>query len=62
MHATACHRADELPPADIVPRHEGGSQILEQLVNAFRRRPDGQDRVSIDTLEKTAKKTAEKLQ
>ena len=37
IHATACHRADELPPADIVPRHQRGSQILEQLVNAFRR-------------------------
>ena len=62
IHATACHRADELPPADIVPRHEGGSQILEQLMNAFRRRPDGQDGAGVDTLEKTAEKTAENPQ
>jgi oligopeptide/dipeptide ABC transporter ATP-binding protein len=54
VHAAACHRADELPPADIVPRHEGGSQILERLVNAFRHRPDGQDGAGVDTIEKTA--------
>jgi oligopeptide/dipeptide ABC transporter ATP-binding protein len=36
-HATACHRADELPPAaNIVPRHGGLSPALERLVNAFR--------------------------
>jgi len=37
-HATACHRADELPPAaNIVPHQRGRPQVLQQLVNAFRR-------------------------
>jgi oligopeptide/dipeptide ABC transporter ATP-binding protein len=37
-HATACHRADELPPAaNILPRQGAPPQVLEQLMNAFRR-------------------------
>ncbi len=36
-HATACHRADELPPADIGLRQAGRSASLERLVNAFQR-------------------------
>ena len=36
-HATACHRADELPPAaNLVPRHSGLSPALGRLVAAFR--------------------------
>ncbi|MCC7347496.1 MAG: ATP-binding cassette domain-containing protein [Variibacter sp.] len=42
-HATACHRVRELPPAaDLIPREARFSPQLEQLVNAFRRRPGGQ--------------------
>ena len=36
-HATACHRADELPPANIGLRQVSRSESLERLVNAFRR-------------------------
>jgi oligopeptide/dipeptide ABC transporter ATP-binding protein len=37
LHATACHRADELPPAaNIVPGHGSLPRALERLVNAFR--------------------------
>ena len=36
-HATACHRADELPPADIGLRQATRSATLERLVNAFQR-------------------------
>jgi oligopeptide/dipeptide ABC transporter ATP-binding protein len=36
-HATACHRADELPPADIGLRQAARSASLERLVNAFQR-------------------------
>src|SRR5262245_58486375 len=36
-HTTACHRADELPPAaSIIPRQRGRPRLLEQLVDAFR--------------------------
>jgi oligopeptide/dipeptide ABC transporter ATP-binding protein len=36
-HATACHRADELPPANIGLSGTNRSASLERLVNAFRR-------------------------
>jgi len=36
-HATACHRADELPPAHLGVTEATRSQSLERLVNAFRR-------------------------
>ena len=37
-HLTACHRSDELPPADaIVPSDEAFSPALERLVAAFGR-------------------------
>jgi peptide/nickel transport system ATP-binding protein/oligopeptide transport system ATP-binding protein len=36
-HATACHRADELPPARLGVSEGTRSQSLERLVNAFRR-------------------------
>jgi peptide/nickel transport system ATP-binding protein/oligopeptide transport system ATP-binding protein len=36
-HATACHRADELPPANIGLSEASRSASLERLVNAFRR-------------------------
>jgi oligopeptide/dipeptide ABC transporter ATP-binding protein len=52
LHATACHLADELPPAaNIVPRQRGLSQALEQLVNAFRHRADRQGGGSVDTVQ-----------
>jgi peptide/nickel transport system ATP-binding protein/oligopeptide transport system ATP-binding protein len=41
-HATACHRAAELPPADaIVPSDGGFSPALEKLVAAFSGRMEG---------------------
>ena len=37
LHATACHRADELPPAaNLIPRHAGLPPTLGRLVAAFR--------------------------
>jgi oligopeptide/dipeptide ABC transporter ATP-binding protein len=54
MHATACHRTDELPPAAIVRRQAAPSRTLEQLVNAFRRRSDEQNGARVDTLGKIA--------
>jgi peptide/nickel transport system ATP-binding protein len=36
-HATACHRTDELPPANLGVSEWGRSQTLQRLVNAFRR-------------------------
>jgi peptide/nickel transport system ATP-binding protein/oligopeptide transport system ATP-binding protein len=36
-HATACHRADELPPAHLGLNEAARSESLERLVNAFRR-------------------------
>jgi len=37
-HLTACHRSDELPPADaIVPSDGGLSPALEKLIAAFNR-------------------------
>ena len=54
MHATACHRTDELPPAAIARRQAAPSRTLEQLVNAFRRRSDGQSGAGVDTLRKIA--------
>jgi peptide/nickel transport system ATP-binding protein/oligopeptide transport system ATP-binding protein len=36
-HATACHRADELPPAQLGLGEAPRSPSLERLVNAFRR-------------------------
>jgi peptide/nickel transport system ATP-binding protein/oligopeptide transport system ATP-binding protein len=51
-HATACHRADELPPAaNVVPRQGVRSQALAQLVNAFRYRADRQSGAGVDTVE-----------
>jgi len=51
-HATACHRVDELPPtADLIPREGDLPPVLERLVDAFRRRPDGQDGAGLDRVE-----------
>jgi oligopeptide/dipeptide ABC transporter ATP-binding protein len=36
IHATACHRSDELPPANTGLQEWGRSPRLERLVNAFR--------------------------
>ena len=52
-HATACHRASELPPgANVVPRRGGRPPALEQLMNAFRHGTDRQGGVGVDTVEK----------
>src|SRR5690349_53854 len=37
VHAAACHRSDELPPANLGVNQGERSQSLERLVNAFRR-------------------------
>jgi peptide/nickel transport system ATP-binding protein/oligopeptide transport system ATP-binding protein len=37
VHATACHRSNELPPANLGVNQWQRSQSLERLVNAFRR-------------------------
>ena len=37
VHAAACHRSDELPPANLGVNQWQRSQSLERLVNAFRR-------------------------
>jgi peptide/nickel transport system ATP-binding protein/oligopeptide transport system ATP-binding protein len=37
VHAAACHRSDELPPANLGVNQWNRSQSLERLVNAFRR-------------------------
>jgi peptide/nickel transport system ATP-binding protein/oligopeptide transport system ATP-binding protein len=37
VHAAACHRSDELPPANLGVNQWDRSQSLERLVNAFRR-------------------------
>jgi oligopeptide/dipeptide ABC transporter ATP-binding protein len=37
VHAAACHRSDELPPANLGVYPWQRSQSLERLVNAFRR-------------------------
>ena len=37
MHAAACHRSDELLPANLGVNRGERSQSLERLVNAFRR-------------------------
>src|SRR5262249_46099437 len=51
-HATACHRASELPPgANVVPRRGAGPPALEQLMNAFRHGTDRQGGVDVDTVE-----------
>jgi oligopeptide/dipeptide ABC transporter ATP-binding protein len=51
-HATACHRADELPPAaNVVPRQRGLPPALAQLVNAFRHRADRQGGAGVATVE-----------
>jgi peptide/nickel transport system ATP-binding protein/oligopeptide transport system ATP-binding protein len=42
-HLTACHRADELPPANaIIPSDGSFSPVLERLVAAFNR-PGGSE-------------------
>src|SRR5262249_36709629 len=52
-HATACHRASELPPgANVVPRRGGRPPALEQLMNAFRHGADRQGGAGVDTVEK----------
>ena len=52
VHATACHRVDELPPmVNLVPRAGGLRPALERLVNAFRRRPDGQGSTGLDKVQ-----------
>jgi len=51
-HSTACHRADELPPAaSLVPREGDLPPVLDRLMNAFRRRPHGQGRAGLDRVE-----------
>jgi peptide/nickel transport system ATP-binding protein/oligopeptide transport system ATP-binding protein len=51
-HATACHRASELPGANVVPRRGGRPPALEQLMNAFRHGTDRQGSAGVDTVEK----------
>jgi oligopeptide/dipeptide ABC transporter ATP-binding protein len=52
LHATACHRASELPPgANVVPRRGGLPPALEQLMNAFRRGTNRQDGAGVDKVE-----------
>jgi len=51
-HATACHRADELPPAaDVVPHQDRRPQALARLVDAFRHRADRQGGAGVATVE-----------
>jgi len=51
-HATACHRVEELPPAaSLIPREGDRAPSLERLVNAFRRRPDGQGSAGLDKVQ-----------
>jgi oligopeptide/dipeptide ABC transporter ATP-binding protein len=53
-HATACHRADELPPAaDVVPHQGRLPQALARLVDAFRHRADRQGGAGVATVETT---------
>jgi peptide/nickel transport system ATP-binding protein/oligopeptide transport system ATP-binding protein len=48
-HATACHRATELPPADtILPADGGFSPALERLVAAFSGRREGATASGVD--------------
>ena len=48
-HATACHRTAELPaPENIVPADGGFSPVLEKLVAAFSRGPEGAGRAGVD--------------
>jgi peptide/nickel transport system ATP-binding protein/oligopeptide transport system ATP-binding protein len=49
VHASACHRSDELPPASAVVPQGGQSRILQQLVNAFRGGPHRQGAAGVDT-------------
>jgi len=52
LHATACHRASELPPgANVVPRRGGLPPALEQLMNAFRHGTNRQDGAGVDKVE-----------
>src|SRR5262247_4189996 len=52
LHATACHRASELPPgANVVPRRGGLPPALEQLMNAFRHGTNRQAGADVDKVE-----------
>jgi len=56
-HATACHRADELPPAANVVPHQGRlPPALARLVDAFRHRADRQGGAGVATVETTGGK------
>ena len=56
-HATACHRAEELPPAANVVPHQGRMpQALARLVDAFRHRADRQGGAGVATVETTGGK------
>jgi oligopeptide/dipeptide ABC transporter ATP-binding protein len=51
-HATACHRAAELPSgANVVPRQGGFAPALERLMTAFRHRADGRGGAGVDKVE-----------
>ena len=48
-HATACHRAAELPPGEVVVPHDGGfSPALERLVAAFSLSTEGPPQGGVD--------------
>jgi oligopeptide/dipeptide ABC transporter ATP-binding protein len=50
-HLSACHRTDDLPPADaIVPRDGAFSPALERLVAAFGRNEDAKTIAAVDTV------------
>jgi len=52
LHATACHRASELPSgANVVPRRGGLPPALEQLMNAFRHGTNRQVGAGVDKVE-----------
>jgi oligopeptide/dipeptide ABC transporter ATP-binding protein len=56
-HATACHRADELPPAANVVPHQGRMPpALARLVDAFRHRADRQGGAGVATVETAGRK------
>jgi oligopeptide/dipeptide ABC transporter ATP-binding protein len=55
LHAAACHRADELPAANVVPQQGNLPPVLAQLVNAFRRPADRQGGAGADTVERAGR-------
>jgi oligopeptide/dipeptide ABC transporter ATP-binding protein len=60
LHATACHRAHELPSAiNVVPRPGTLAPVLQQLVNAFRHNTNKQGGAGVDKVETTGKMMGE---